>query len=87
MQADGFSLDAQLTACRKLAAERKWKVAAVYTDVGISAKTTARPKFREMMRDAQANRFDVLIVHKLDRLSRSVVDSLTTLNSLNKASR
>ena len=85
MQADGFSLDAQLTACRKLAAERKWKVAAVYTDVGISAKTTARPKFREMMRDAQANRFDVLIVHKLDRLSRSVVDSLTTLNSLNKA--
>ncbi len=84
MQADGFSLDAQLNGCRKLAAERQWQVVAVYTDVGISGKTTARPKFREMMRDAQAGRFDVLVVHKLDRLSRSVVDTLTTLNSLNK---
>ena len=28
------------------------------------------PKFREMMRDAQAGRCEVLIVHKLDRLSR-----------------
>jgi site-specific DNA recombinase len=34
------------------------------------------------MRDARAGRFDVIIVHKLDRLSRSVVDVLNTLHDL-----
>lgn len=82
MQADGFSLDAQLTTCRRLAADRGWQDVAVYTDVGISAKTTARPQLRAMIRDARAGRFEVVIVHKLDRLSRSVVDLLTVLHEL-----
>ncbi len=82
MQLEGYSLDAQLSACRRLATERGWEVMAVYTDEGVSARTTKRPRFRAMMRDAQAGRFDVVIVHKLDRLSRSVVDLLTTLHDL-----
>jgi site-specific DNA recombinase len=82
MQLEGYSLEAQLTACRRLAAERGWEIVVVYTDEGLSAKTTARPRFRALMRDARANRFDVVVVHKLDRLSRSVIDLLTTLHNL-----
>lgn len=82
MQLDGYSLDAQRAACERLARERGWDVVATYTDEGISAKTTRRPQFQAMMRAAEAGRFDVVIVHKLDRLSRSVVDLLTTLHDL-----
>jgi site-specific DNA recombinase len=45
MQLGGYSLEAQLSACRKLAAERGWNVVAVYTEEGESAKTTQRPSF------------------------------------------
>ena len=82
MQLDGYSLEAQLAACRKLALERGWEVVGVYIEEGVSAKTTERPKFRELLRDARGGRFDVVIVHKLDRFSRSVVDVLGTLHDL-----
>jgi len=85
MQLDGFSLEAQVTACRRLAEGRGWEIVATYTDSGLSAKTTERPQFRALMRDAQAGRFDAVIVHKLDRLSRSVVDLLTALHDLEAA--
>ena len=82
LQLDGYSLDAQRSACHKLADERGWEVVEVYTDPGVSARTIDRPQFRAMMRDAQAGCFDVVIVHKLDRFSRSVVDLLTALHDL-----
>ena len=82
MQLDNFSLDAQQAACRKLAGERGWQVTCFYADEAQSAKTTERPKFREMMQDARAKRFDIIIVHKLDRFSRSVIDLLTLLHNL-----
>jgi DNA invertase Pin-like site-specific DNA recombinase len=85
LQLDGYSLDAQMKACRKLAAERGWEVVATYTDPGVSARTTERPGFQKMLRDAQAGRFRVAIVHKLDRFSRSVVDILLTLQELEGA--
>jgi site-specific DNA recombinase len=84
MQRDGFSMEAQLAACRKLAEERGWEVVAIYTDEAKSGKTTARPDFRKMLRDAQNEYFDVLLVHKLDRFSRSVVDVLTTCRTLDE---
>ncbi len=82
MQLENHSLEAQLSACRKLADERGWNVVAIYTEEGESAKTTARSRFRAMMRDAEAGHLDVVLTHKMDRISRSVVDMLTTLHSL-----
>ncbi len=82
LQLDGYSLDAQLTSCKELAAERGWDVVDVYIDPGVSARTTERPQFQAMMQAAQARRLDVVIVHKLDRFSRSVVDLLTALHDL-----
>jgi len=82
LQQDGYSLDAQLSGCRKLVRERGWDVVGVYTDPGVSARTMDRPQFRAMIRDAEAGRLDVIIVHKLDRFSRSVVDLLNALHDL-----
>ncbi len=82
MQRENYGLEAQLSACRKLAEERSWDVVSIYTEEEESAKTTARPRFRAMMRDAEAGHFGVVIVHKLDRVSWSGVDMLPTLHNL-----
>ncbi len=84
LQADGYSLDGQEATCRRLAESRDWEVREVFTDTE-SARTTDRDRFKEMLRQAKAARFDVLIVHKLDRFSRSVVDQLNAFDALTKA--
>jgi len=81
MQTDGHSLDAQLAACRKLCADRGWTIVSAYSDVE-SARTTDRPQFRAMLLAAEVHAFDVIVVHKLDRFSRSVTDTLSTLRRL-----
>lgn len=84
MQADGHSLDAQLAACRRLATERGWQITHEYSDVE-SARTTDRPQFTAMLAAAEQRAFDVIVVHKLDRFSRSVTDTLFTLRRLSQA--
>ena len=73
-QMQGYSIDAQLRACRAYATDKGWQVAAEYVDEGPSARTDStakRPKFKEMLEDALERQFDVLLVHKLDRFSRN----------------
>lgn len=73
-QVQGYSIDAQLRACRSHAQGYGWQVAGEYVDEGRSARTdniSNRPKFKLMLEDAEAGLFDVLIVHKLDRFSRN----------------
>jgi site-specific DNA recombinase len=82
MQVEGFSLDAQAAACRTLINQRGWILVGSYADEGISARTTDRPSFAEMMTAARERQFDVIVVHKLDRLSRSVVDLLLIMREL-----
>ena len=47
-----------------------------------SGKTVHRPAFQQMLDDARQGQFDVLVCHKLDRFSRSLVDVLLTLDEL-----
>lgn len=82
MQLEGFSLEAQEAASRALITARGWTLAEVYKDEGRSAKTTERPAFQAMMADARAARFDAVVVHKLDRLSRSIIDLLLIAKEL-----
>lgn len=41
-------------------------------DEGFSGKNTNRPSFRQMMQDVENNLLDVVMVYKLDRISRNV---------------
>ena len=81
---DGFSLEAQLKACQKFAADRGWHVVEVYEEPGVSGKDDQRPAFQRMIRDARAGNFNVILTHKLDRFSRSILDVLTYLRDLNE---
>ncbi|GMA60849.1 hypothetical protein GCM10025859_12890 [Alicyclobacillus fastidiosus] len=71
---DGFSLDAQLSRLHSYCHSQGWSVAAVYTDEGRSGKDMQRPALTQLLDDVKHRKFDVVLVYKLDRLTRSVRD-------------
>ena len=86
MQAEeGFSIEAQLNEMRAYAAQRGWRVVAEFVDAGISGSTMDRPGLRALLEAAQAHQFDVVLVHELSRLSRSVFDTFEIFEQLGRA--
>lgn len=81
-QLENFSLDAQASRNAEFIVGRGWHHVGSYVDEAISARTTDRPAFQQMIADARAGRFDIIVVHKLDRFSRSLTDMLLTLREL-----
>ena len=45
-----------------------------YDDGGISGGTLERPALQRLLRDIEADLIDVVVVYKVDRLSRSLID-------------
>lgn len=84
-QVEGWSLDAQRDQCAELAALRGWDLLQVFEEPGRSAKTDLRPEFQRMMSRAEAKQFDVIVVHKLDRFSRSLADVVRNVARLKEA--
>lgn len=82
---EGWSLDAQERAITLHAQAHNWEVVAWYRDEGRSArseKLDKRPAFAQMVADAEAGKFDSIIVHKLDRFSRNLLVTIDTLGKL-----
>ncbi|UGS35245.1 recombinase family protein [Capillimicrobium parvum] len=74
-QADSRAgLDAQRAAIAAEAQRRGWTLVDVIEDAGYSAKDLRRPGIRVALEAMASGHADVLIVAKLDRLSRSLVD-------------
>lgn len=87
-QVEGYSIDAQRRAFQALVEGREWQASREYVDEGKSARSEdigRRPMFREMIADALEGRFDVLVVHKLDRFSRNLRITLEYFDKLLKA--
>lgn len=75
MQADeGFSLEAQKSRLQSYIDSQGWRLVEDYVDEGFSAKNTERPALKRLMEDIKKDKFDVVLVYRLDRLVRSVVD-------------
>ena len=72
------SLDAQREACEAYVASQKaegWLlVPDHYDDGGFSGGTLERPALQRLLADIEAGRVDVVVVYKIDRLSRSLMD-------------
>lgn len=84
-QADSRAgLDAQRAAIVAEAERRGWELVEIIEDAGYSAKSLKRPGMRlalERMRDGRA---DVLVVSKVDRLSRSTLDFVGIMDTAAK---
>mgnify|MGYP004464846333 CR=1 FL=1 len=70
-RADSISVESQVEFCKKEVVEREFRV---YTDKGYSGKNTDRPAFQRLMGDVEAGLIRRVIIYRLDRISRSVLD-------------
>ncbi|MBQ7651750.1 MAG: recombinase family protein [Victivallales bacterium] len=55
-----------------------------YDDYGFSGGNTNRPALKELLADCAAGRVDVVVIYKLDRLSRSICDFAELSKSFDK---
>jgi site-specific DNA recombinase len=80
------SLDAQREACEAYAKSQGWTlVDQRYDDGGFTGANFERPAFQRLLADVEAKRVDVVIVYKVDRLSRSLLDFAKVMDRFNQA--
>jgi DNA invertase Pin-like site-specific DNA recombinase len=80
-QADsGAGLNAQRAAILAEAEHRGWHVVDMIVDAGYSAKDLRRPGIQLALKALKRGEADVLVVAKLDRLSRSLLDFTALMN-------
>lgn len=75
------SYELQLLDLHDYAARRGWEITGVYQDV-ISGSKSDRPGLNRLREDARARRFHCLLVWKLGRFGRSLVDCLNSIQIL-----
>ena len=68
---DSISIESQLEYCKYETRGNPYKS---YSDKGYSGKNTNRPAFEEMLEDIKQGKISRVIVYKLDRISRSILD-------------
>jgi DNA invertase Pin-like site-specific DNA recombinase len=68
---DSISVESQIEFCRH---ELKGGAGKEYQDKGFSGKNTDRPQFQQLVKDIEAGLIARVIVYKLDRISRSILD-------------
>jgi site-specific DNA recombinase len=79
---DGYSIPAQVDACKKEAISRSAEVAKVYVERAESAKSDDRPVLQYMLKELPTLGVKYLIVHKVDRLARNRLDDATLYQKL-----
>lgn len=85
LDAEFNSLDNQTDSCRSFIKAKGWaEVQTQYRDGGYSGGSVERPAFKRLLADAAAGKLDVIMVHRLDRFSRSVADFARLLDDLKK---
>jgi DNA invertase Pin-like site-specific DNA recombinase len=67
------SVEMQLRDLRELAARRGLEIVEEYCDEGVSGSKDSRPGLNRLLADAEAGKFSVVLVWKLDRLGRSLI--------------
>jgi len=82
--ASGFGLEAQENAIRAFAKSQGYEWVETVRDAGVSGSTRPedRPGFRRLIELAESRAFSVLLVWKFDRLARSLLYAVTTVNML-----
>ena len=81
---DGQTVENQIRELRQIAERRGWEIVATYSDTGISGSKgrDKRPGLDGLLQDASRRKFDVVMAWAIDRLGRSLVDLLGTVQHL-----
>ena len=81
---DHYSLANQEGRCRDYIKHCSWQLVKVLEDVG-SGKSVERPNYQELLLAIREKRVDVVVVYRLDRLSRNVVDVYNALDAFSRS--
>lgn len=73
---EGYSIAEQTERLTKYAEAMGWEIYKVYVDPGYSGGNTDRPGLKALIADVESGLLDKVVVYKLDRLSRSQLDTL-----------
>jgi DNA invertase Pin-like site-specific DNA recombinase len=84
---DKQTVENQVRELRQIAERRGWEVVEQYSDADISGSKgrNGRPGLDLMLNDAKRRKFDVVMAWAIDRLGRSLVDLLHTIQELEAA--
>jgi DNA invertase Pin-like site-specific DNA recombinase len=78
---DSISIESQIELCMREVTTRDYKA---FKDKGYSGKNVERPAFQEMMTKIREGSVSRVIVYRLDRISRSVLDFANIINEFQK---
>lgn len=80
----GYGLDAQEKKCMQYVALEDYDPdqIRIYKDDGYSAKSLERPMMQKLLQDVRKGRIKKIIVYKLDRVARSVIDTYNLIQEL-----
>lgn len=81
---EGFSLEAQQDILMDVLDRKQLQLYKVYSDPGISGGSFKRPGVQSMIKDMKEKRFDTILIHKLDRLSRNLGDLYNFIDMINR---
>lgn len=81
---EGYSISAQKERLKAFCVAQNWQEHKLYVDEGISGRSTDRPQLKKLMKDIEAGHIKILLVYRLDRLTRSVRDLHNILDFLDK---
>ncbi|MDU3411051.1 recombinase family protein [Clostridium sp.] len=82
---EGYSIDEQERLLRSWAEKNNYEVYKCYSDRGISGKDIKnRPALKELLKDAEEKKFDMVISWKINRISRKLADVLKIVEILEK---
>lgn len=73
---EGYSIGEQDERLKNYCKAMLWTIFKIYVDPGYSGGDTNRPGLQDLIKDVKAGLIDKVVVYKLDRLSRSQLDTL-----------
>jgi len=81
---DKQSVESQLASLTAVAEARGWDITRVYQDAGVSGARNRqdRPGLDQLLKDASRRKFDIVMAWAIDRVGRSLVDLLGTIQTL-----
>ena len=78
------NINEQIATCRKFINRKGWTIIHTYRDEGKSGTTLDRPEFQLMLENVKSRCFDIMVVSRLDRLSRSLEHLVNVEKILNE---
>ena len=82
---EGYSIDEQIRVLKGFCEKEGYVVYEEYIDRGISGKNiSGRPAVQKLLEDAENKKFDIVLVWKMNRLARKMVDLMNIVELLNQ---